>query len=104
MNVNCIYCIEKYIRHEYRGGGLIGISDLADYCKVSEGQIYVALVQLKQQKAVEIVKRYHCPQAHSVPFDEYPYCSECDYPYAEDFITTLIYIKPLKLDKKAYSA
>lgn len=102
MAINCVQCINKYIQFEYHGG-LIGISDLAEYCGVSEGVVYRALIELKQQGTVEIIKRYHCPQGHSVSVADRPYCSDCDYSYSSDFILTLIYVKPLIMTQEARS-
>ncbi|MDZ8088483.1 MAG: hypothetical protein RMY16_23410 [Nostoc sp. DedQUE12b] len=89
-------CIKMYIETQYRGG-LIGISDLATNCKVGEGNIYVALVKLQKEGDIKIIKRYFCPESHQILVEDLPFCLECDYLYAEDFITTLIYVQPLKL-------
>jgi hypothetical protein len=99
-----VSCIKEYIDTQYRGGGLIGISDLAEYCKLQEGLIYVSLIQMQNQGIIEVVKRYHCPVAHVIATRQYPYCSECDYSYADDLITSLIYVKPLPVKRKAYSS
>ena len=97
MTTNFTECIRQYINAEYRKGGLIGISDLAEYCKASEGKIIVALTYLESIGEVEIIERYFCPEAHFIPAGNIPYCQICSYNYSEDFITTSIYVKPLKL-------
>ncbi|MEH2446336.1 MAG: hypothetical protein V7K18_11270 [Nostoc sp.] len=97
MTTNFSECIRRYINTEYRQGGLIGLSALAAYCKTSEGKIIVALIDLQSRGEVEIIKRYFCPDAHFISSDKAPYCQVCDYNYSEDFITTVIYVKPLKL-------
>jgi len=94
MSTDSIQCIKQYIEQRYQGG-LIGISDLAEYCEMLEGKIYKALVELQKQEDIKIIKRYFCPEGHPISLDDLPYCSDCDYPYSEDFITTIIYIKPL---------
>lgn len=93
-------CIRRYINTEYRQGGLIGISVLATYCETSEGKIIVALAELENNQEVEVIKRYFCPETHFIFLDKVPYCQICDYNYSENFITTKIYIKPLKTISK----
>ena len=95
-------CIEDYIATRYQGG-LIGVSDLAEYCQMSEGMVFKVLVQLQQQGIVKIIKRYSCPEGHQISPEELPHCSECDYPYSEDMITTLILVKPLEVQNRVYS-
>jgi len=99
MNMNTVLCIKQYIREKY-SGGLIGISDLAEYCKELEGNIYVNLLQLKKEGEINIVKRYFCPETHRIQNDLVPYCSDCDYEYSEAYVTTLIYIQPIKINQK----
>lgn len=94
-------CIKQYINTEYRQGGLIGISDLAEYCKTSEGKIIVALIELERAGEIEIIKRYFCPEAHFIPASNITYCQICDYDYSEDLITASIYVKPLNFVKNA---
>lgn len=101
MNTSIIECIRKYIREEYSHQGLIGISDLAEYCHNIEGEIYVNLLELKKQGEVDIIIRYFCPETHQISSDQVPYCQECDYEYSYEYITTKIYIKPIKLSQKA---
>jgi hypothetical protein len=101
MNTDSMHCIKQYIEQRYEGG-LIGISDLAEYCGVLEGKIYKALIQLDKQENIKIVKRYFCPEGHQILLDDLPYCSDCNYPYSQDFITTIIYVKPLVFKPKSY--
>jgi hypothetical protein len=89
-------CIENYIAREYLGG-LIGLSDLADYCGKSEAEIYVEMISLKEDGCIEIVKRYFCPEGHLLTQESIPYCEECDYLYSSLYIATLIYIQPLSM-------
>jgi len=94
------HCVRDYLNNRYQGG-LIGISDLAEYCAISEGKVLVALAELQKQGLVEIVKRYFCPEGHQVFLDDLPYCLDCNYPYSEDFMTILIYVKPLRTNSNA---
>lgn len=98
MATNFLECIRRHINTEYRQGGLIGLSALAEYCQTSEGKIIVALIDLQSKGEVKIIKRYFCPEAHFIPPDKALYCEECNYNYSEDFITTVIYVQPLKLE------
>lgn len=100
MNSTTIQCIKRYIREKYSGGGLIGISDLSDYCQEIEGDVYVNLLELKKQGEIEIVKRYFCPETHRIPNDLVPYCPECDYEYSEGYITVVILIQPVKVNSR----
>lgn len=95
-----IQCLKKYIRDEYSGNGLIGISDLAKYCNKLEGDIYVDLLELKKQGEIKIIKIYFCPETHCIPNDLVPYCPECDYEYSEAYITIAIFVEPIKIPIK----
>lgn len=99
MKENTVQCIKKYIREEYRGG-LIGISDLAEYCSELEGDIYLGLLELKKQNKIEIIKRYFCPETHRIPNNAVPYCPDCDYKYSEAYITIAVFVEPIKANHK----
>ncbi|MBW4563975.1 MAG: hypothetical protein KME32_23105 [Mojavia pulchra JT2-VF2] len=101
MTTNFSECISRYINTEYRQGGLIGLSTLAAYCKTSEGKIIVALTDLQSRGEVEIIKRYFCPDAHFISLEKAPYCQVCDYNYSENFITTIILVKPLHVARNS---
>jgi hypothetical protein len=94
MSSSTAKCIQDYIENKHYGG-LISISDLADYCTKSEGAIYRDLISLKQSGAIEIVKRYFCPEGHSISVEDLPHCQECDFNYSDLYISTMVYIKPL---------
>lgn len=100
MKTNQGDCIKSYIRDRYSGHGLIGISDLAQYCHTIEGEIYVSLLDLQKQGEIKIITRYFCPEGHLLSHDEVPYCHECDYKYSYDYITELIYVEPLKINQE----
>jgi hypothetical protein len=99
MNIDTLLCIKKYIKENFFGG-LIGISDLAEYCKQSEGKIYVSLSKLEKQGEIQIIKRYFCPETHQIQNDSLPYCHECDYEYSEAYITTVVYVLPIKVKQE----
>ncbi|MGK7931561.1 MAG: hypothetical protein AB4041_09025, partial [Microcystaceae cyanobacterium] len=52
---NILTKIKSYIEEKYSGNGLIGISDLAEYCDTIEGEIYVNLLALKKQGEIDII-------------------------------------------------
>jgi hypothetical protein len=87
-------CIRRYIKTQY-SGGLIGISDLAEYCDQSEGDIYVELLSLDQLGEIKIIKRFFCPEGHSIT-SSLPFCEDCNFSYSNLYITTIILIQPLK--------
>lgn len=99
MAIDFLECIRRHINTEYRQGGLIGLSTLAEYCQTSEGKIIPALIDLQSKGEVKIIKRYFCPEAHFISSDQAPYCQVCDYNYSENFITTVIYVQPLKFER-----
>ena len=45
MEVRSTECIREYIEHFYQGG-LIGISDMSDYCHIIEGELYKTLLDM----------------------------------------------------------
>jgi hypothetical protein len=94
MSQHIIQCIQNYIAVNY-SGGLIGISDLAEYCNKSEGDIYVGLISLEKKGDIEVVRRYFCPQGHLIEKYQVPYCESCDYAYSHLYIVQCIYVKPL---------
>jgi hypothetical protein len=93
-------CIRKYIKEKYIGGGLIGISDLANFCQKPEGVIFVALTELEDENEVRIITRYFCPDTHYIPKDSVPYCPTCGLKYPKAFIHALVFAEPLKIAKK----
>lgn len=90
------HCVREYIEHNYRGG-LIGISDLADYCHVIEGELYKTLFDMQSQGELKIIKRYFCPEFHKVSVNDSSksYCQECDLVYLNEQLEVAVYIKPL---------
>ena len=96
MNTNIIECIRKYIRDEYSHQGLIGISDLAEYCHQIEGEIYVNLLALKKLGEVEIIIRDFCPEVDKMCKEVVPYGQECEDEDSAKDITTTVHIKPIK--------
>jgi hypothetical protein len=103
MKSSTTECIQHYIESYYTGG-YIGISDLADYCKKSEGEIYMSLISLQQMGDIEIIKRFFCPQEHIIDISDVPYCNDCDYRYSNLYITTVIYVHPLTHNQQTQSA
>jgi hypothetical protein len=89
-------CIRKYIKEEYRGGGVIKVSDVSIYCQCSEGNLIKSLSKLEKLGEVRIEKRYSCPDFHYMRNHEIPFCSECDYEYPEELINVYFYFKPLE--------
>lgn len=92
-----VTCIQKYIQDYYQGR-LIGISDLANYCQVIEGEIYIALVEMQGLGQVKIYKRYFCPEAHQIReiAHKHSFCEECDFNYPNHQLEITIYIAPLE--------
>lgn len=86
-------CVNKYIETKYQGG-LIGISDLANFCKQPEWSIYLYLKELEGQREIEIVTRYFCPESHRIPNDRIPHCPICDLQYSNADIIVAVYINP----------
>ncbi len=97
MNTNIIECIRKYIREESYNQELIGISDLAEYCHQIEGEIYVNLLALKKLGEVEIIIRDFCPEVHPMSKEVVPYGQEYEAENSDEYITTTVYIKPIKI-------
>jgi hypothetical protein len=88
--------IHKYIQDEYRGGK-IGISKLAQFCKVREGQLIPPLREMEADGYLEISKRYYCPESHFLHCAPSTlYCDECAIDYHPDQILIRVYIKPLQ--------
>lgn len=85
--------IREYILQRKDHGGLIGISDIAEYCKQPVGSILLNLIELKSLGEVEIIKRHYCPEYHLFSEEEIPYCSECEITYGQGFIVTEVYVK-----------
>ncbi len=89
--------VREYINHHYRGG-LIGISDLAEYCHILEGEIYKTLVDMQSQGELKIIKRYFCPEFHRIEVNASElssYCEKCDFTYPNEQIEVSIYIEPI---------
>lgn len=94
-------CIKAYINSTYYAGGLIGISELSDFCNVREGQLYAGLSHLNKSEIINIIKRYSCPEFHEVDSSEVCensfFCHECDLNYSKSDLILEIYIDPLTL-------
>jgi hypothetical protein len=89
-------CVRKYIEGCYQGG-LIGISDIADYCHVIEGELYKTFLDLQASGEVKVVKRYFCPEFHRVnPGNQTTYCESCEFTYPNSQLEVAIYIQPLE--------
>ncbi len=92
--------VREYIEHKYHGG-LIGISDLAEYCGVLEGELYRILVQMQSENELKIITRYFCPEFHWIKpnvNDHQSYCEECDFKYPNEQLEVAVYIQPLKTE------
>ena len=92
-------CVREYIEHKYRGG-LIGISDLAEYCHVSEGHLYKILFRMQSDDELKIIKRYFCPEFHWIRGNvngKESYCQECDFTYPNKQLEVAVYIEPSKI-------
>jgi hypothetical protein len=89
-------CIRDYIEKHYQGG-LIGISDLSDYCRVMEGELYITLLDMQSNQELKIIKRYFCPEFHQLSLinDKKTYCEICDLNYSNNQIDIAVYIEPL---------
>lgn len=92
---NCLKCIRDYIEKKYVGG-LIGISDLANFCQQSEGFVFVVLTELENQKEVRIITRYFCPDTHHIPENLKNYCPACNLKYPKSYIHALVFAEPIK--------
>lgn len=96
METRTANCIRKYIEGCYQGG-LIGISDIADYCHVIEGELYKTLLDLQSSGELKVVKRYFCPEFHQVnPRKQTAYCESCEFAYPNSQLEVAIYIQPLE--------
>jgi hypothetical protein len=94
METRIASCIQEYIDEFYQGG-LIGISDIANYCNTKEGEVYVSLVQLQSSGELQVIKRYFCPEFHQVDIsDRESYCESCDLKYSNNQIEIAIYVQP----------
>lgn len=90
-------CVRKYIEGHYQGG-LIGISDIADYCHVIEGELYKTFLDLQASGELEVIKRYFCPEFHRVdPGNTTTYCESCEFTYPNSQLEVAIYIQPLEI-------
>ena len=96
METRTANCIREYIEGSYQGG-LIGISDIADYCHLIEGELYKTLLDLQSSGELKVVKRYFCPEFHRVePCKQKTYCESCEYAYPNSQLEVAIYIQPLE--------
>jgi hypothetical protein len=102
MSNSAVEGIRKYIKEIYPGG-LIGISDLADYCHESEGIIMKSLVKLEMTREIRIVTKYFCPEAHSME-EGSTYCSACDQKYPQEMIHSLVYCEPITINRQMATA
>jgi hypothetical protein len=93
MSKDIIKCIRRYIEDRYQGG-LIGISDLADYCTESEGNILIGLIELEKRMELKIITRYFCPETHRMQNETIPYCLSCNLKYPGELIYALTYCEP----------
>ncbi len=87
-------CINQYINNEYKGG-LIGISNLSEFCHQPIWMIYLALKELESQGKIKIETRYFCAESHRIPNDVIPFCPTCELRYSNADIVTVVYVKPL---------
>lgn len=98
MEANISNCIQEYLTNFYQGG-LIGISDLANYCQIIEGELYPTLLDMQSQGELKVIKRYYCPEFHQINIsdikDKKSYCQECDLRYSNNQIDVVFYIQPL---------
>jgi hypothetical protein len=94
MEAKTSICVREYIDRFYRGG-LIGISDLADYCQIMEGEIYITLLDMQSNGELRVIKRYFCPEFHPIQVEEqYSYCQDCEFNYPNDQIEVAVYVCP----------
>ena len=49
--------VREYIECKYKGD-LIGISDLANYCSILEGELYKILIIMESNNELKIIKKY----------------------------------------------
>jgi hypothetical protein len=98
MSNNTVKEIRKYIKEIYPGG-LIGISDLADYCHEAEGRIMKSLVELERTTEIKIITRYFCPETHMME-EGSTYCSVCEQKYPKEMIHSLVYCEPIPLNQQ----
>lgn len=98
MEAKISSCVREYINDHYRGG-LIGISDLAEYCHVLEGEVYKALFDMQSHGELKIIKRYFCPEFHYIRVNdnEKSYCEECNFIYPNEQLEVAVYIQPLDI-------
>lgn len=101
MEPRAANCIREYIK-KFDRGQLIGISEIADYCKIIEGEIYVSLVHLQSSGEVKVIKRYFCPDFHQINLcEKESYCESCDLNYSNNQLEVAIYIQPQLSSRKA---
>ena len=95
MEVRSTECIREYIEHFYQGG-LIGISDMSDYCHIIEGELYKTLLGMQLYGELKVIKRYFCPEFHQVDLcDGKSYCEFCKFLYPNNQLEVAIYVQPL---------
>lgn len=100
METRTADCVREYIKGYYQGG-LIGISDMADYCHVIEGELYKTFLDLQASGELAVVKRYFCPEFHQVnPGNHTTYCKSCEFTYINSQLEVAIYIQPLESKSK----
>jgi hypothetical protein len=99
METRTTNCIREYVKHFYQGG-LIGISDVAEYCHVIEGELYKSLLILETNGELKVIKRYFCPEFHQISSIEAgsnkSHCQLCQFFYPNNQLEVAIYIQPLR--------
>ncbi len=98
MGTEVSVSVKEYVENFYQNG-LIGISDIASYCKMTEGKLYTVLLSMQRKKELKIIKRYFCPEFHPISVEyERSYCQECDLSYSNEQIEVAIYVQPLHIN------
>lgn len=92
-------CLKRYLESDSFRGGLVGISELSNFCGVKQSNLYKDLVELQRIGEIQIVERYWCPESHSVSRpdinDNSVFCEECNLKYSSNDLIIEFYIYPL---------
>jgi hypothetical protein len=93
--------ILKYLQiHENK---LIGISSIAKHCNKIKGEIYSLLYTLQREGRVNIIKKYLCPNNHSIEYSDIKtdkfYCQKCDRYKSNELLNIAIYVELKKQTK-----
>jgi hypothetical protein len=96
MDAKTSNCVREYVKCIYQGG-LIGISDMAIYCHILEGELFNTLLSMQSDGELKVIKRYFCPEFHQIDIaDKKSHCQSCEFTYPNEQLEVAIYVEPLK--------